>query len=90
MQFIDLVFSSGSDTVADGVVKSGSFASSIAPVEDRLLFMDAVDGSIPTCVVEHRQALQLISIHSVVSKVTDSSRGAASGPDASAPGGRLR
>ena len=44
-------------TVADGVVKSGSFASSIAPVEDRLLFMDAVDGSIPTCVVE-LQALQ--------------------------------
>ena len=59
MEIIDLVFSSGSDTVADGVVKSGSFASSIAPVEDRLLFMDAVDGSIPiaTCVVE-LQALQ--------------------------------
>ena len=62
MESIDLVFSSGFDTVADGVVKSGSFASSIAPVEDRLLFMDAVDGSIPACVVEHRQALQLISI----------------------------
>ena len=57
MEIIDLVFSSGADTVADGVVKSGSFASSIAPVEDRLLFMDAVDGSIPTCVVE-LQALQ--------------------------------
>ena len=57
MEFVDLVFSSAFDTVADSVVKSGSFASSIAPVEDRVLFMDAVGGSIPTCVVE-LQALQ--------------------------------